>query len=86
MTGFGRRVKPYFWLIDNGTVGANMHLAFTVDASEEVDVFYRATLDAGAVSRDAPAMRLEYHPDYYGGPHHRPARHQPRGRLHRPVD
>ena len=39
MTGFGRaEVKPYFWLIDSGTVGTNMHLAFTVDTREEVDV------------------------------------------------
>ena len=35
MTGFGRaEVKPYFWLIDQGTVGTNMHLAFTVDTRE----------------------------------------------------
>ena len=37
MTGFGRaEVKPYFWLIDQGTVGTNMHLAFTVDTRDDV--------------------------------------------------
>jgi catechol 2,3-dioxygenase-like lactoylglutathione lyase family enzyme len=68
MTGFGLAdVKPYFWLIDGGTVGSNMHLAFTVDTREEVGVFYRAALAAGASSLLEPAVHPEYHADYYGG-------------------
>ena len=68
MTGFGLAdVKPYFWLIDSGTVGTNMHLAFTVDTRGDVDTFYAAALDAGATSLEAPAVHPEYHPDYYGG-------------------
>ncbi len=67
MTGFGRAdVKPYFWLIDRGTVGSNMHLAFTVDTREEVHVFHAAALAAGATNREAPAVHPEYHVDYYG--------------------
>ena len=67
MTGFGRaEIKPYFWLIDDGTVGTNMHLAFTVDTRAEVDTFYRAALDAGASSRESPGVHPEYHADYYG--------------------
>jgi hypothetical protein len=43
MTGFGlAEVKPYFWLIDGGTVGTNMHLAFTVDTRDDVALFYEA--------------------------------------------
>ncbi|GHJ14159.1 hypothetical protein [Micromonospora sp. AKA38] len=42
MTGFGLAgVKPYFWLIDGGTVGTNMHLALTVDTREDVATFTR---------------------------------------------
>ncbi|MGW4948248.1 VOC family protein [Actinoplanes sp. NPDC004185] len=68
MTGFGLAdVKPYFWLIDGGTVGTNMHLAFTVDTREDVTTFYRAALAAGASSLLAPDVRPEYHADYYGG-------------------
>lgn len=68
LTGFGRAdVKPYFWLIDKGTVGTNMHLAFTVDTHDEVMTFYQAALDAGASSLHAPAIHPEYHPDYFGG-------------------
>ena len=68
MTGFGRAdVKPYFWLIDQGTVGTNMHVAFTVDTRTAVDTFYMAALVAGATPREAPAIHTQYHDDYYGG-------------------
>jgi catechol 2,3-dioxygenase-like lactoylglutathione lyase family enzyme len=68
MTGFGLAdVKPYFWLIDGGTVGTNMHLAFTVDSREDVATFYQAALAAGASSLQEPAVHPEYHPDYFGG-------------------
>ncbi len=67
MTGFGLAdVKPYFWLVDAGTVGSNMHVAFTVQTREAVETFYRAALDAGAASLHAPAVHTEYHPHYYG--------------------
>lgn len=68
MIGYGwPDIKPFFWLIDGGTVGTNMHLAFTVDTREEVHVFYEAALAAGATSRQAPAVHTQYHADYYGG-------------------
>lgn len=68
MTGFGLAdVKPYFWLVDQGTVGSNMHLAFTVETRAEVDTFYAAALAAGAEPMIAPAVHPEYHDDYYGG-------------------
>lgn len=68
MTGFGLAdVKPYFWLIDHGSVGTNMHLAFTVDSRDAVDTFYAAAIAAGATPRDAPAVHTQYHDDYYGG-------------------
>ena len=55
MTGFGlAEVKPYFWLIDQGAVGTNMHVAFTVDSRADVDTFYRAALQVGATSRESP--------------------------------
>lgn len=68
MTGFGwPERKPFFWLIDGGTVGSNMHLAFTVDSRQDVQTFYDAALAAGAEDRLAPAVHPEYHADYYGG-------------------
>ncbi|GAA2487203.1 VOC family protein [Winogradskya humida] len=68
MTGFGLAdVKPYFWLIDGGTVGTNMHVAFTVDSRSDVAAFYEAALAAGAKDLLAPAVHPEYHADYFGG-------------------
>jgi len=68
MTGFGlAEVKPYFWLIDHGTVGTNMHVAFTVETRDAVDTFYAAALDAGASVLHAPGIHTQYHSDYYGG-------------------
>ena len=67
MTGFGlAEVKPYFWLIDGGTVGSNMHVAFTVESRDDVAVFYQAALAAGASSLLAPDVHPEYHDDYFG--------------------
>lgn len=67
MTGFGLAgVKPYFWLIDGGTVGTNMHLAFTVDTRADVTTFYNAALAAGAATLLEPAVHPEYHEDYFG--------------------
>jgi len=68
MTGFGlAEVKPYFWLIDGGTIGSNMHVAFTVNSRAEVTTFYEAALAAGASPLQEPAVHAEYHPDYFGG-------------------
>lgn len=68
MTGFGWvDRKPFFWLIDKGTVGSNMHLAFTARDREEVHTFHDAALAAGAEELHAPAVHPEYHEHYYGG-------------------
>ena len=41
MTGFGwRDLKPLSWLVDEGTVGTTMHLAFTVDTRAQVHTFH----------------------------------------------
>jgi catechol 2,3-dioxygenase-like lactoylglutathione lyase family enzyme len=66
MVGYGRHPKPFLWLVEGGTVDANLHLAFTVGTRAEVDAFHAAALAAGATSRDAPDVRPEYHADYYG--------------------
>lgn len=68
MTGFGwPGVKPFFWLVDGGTVGTNMHVAFTVDSRAEVDAFHDEATRQGATVLEGPAVHPEYHDDYYGG-------------------
>lgn len=66
MHSFGVDRKPFFWLIEGGTVGSNMHLAFTARDRQMVRDFYAAALAAGASSRLEPAVHEEYHPGYYG--------------------
>ncbi|MBB4905926.1 VOC family protein [Actinophytocola algeriensis] len=67
MHGFGVGGKPFFWLIADGTVGTNMHVAFTVGSRDLVRRFYDTALAAGATPLHSPAAWTEYHPDYYGG-------------------
>ncbi|WP_375424573.1 VOC family protein [uncultured Friedmanniella sp.] len=66
MHAFGQHPKPFFWLVEQGRVGTNMHLAFTAQDRASVDAFYAAALEAGATSQVAPAEHPEYQPDYYG--------------------
>jgi catechol 2,3-dioxygenase-like lactoylglutathione lyase family enzyme len=67
MTGFGLAdVKPWLWLVADGTVGTNMHLALTVETRDDVRSFHAAALAAGATSRDEPGVFPRYHPDYFG--------------------
>ncbi|MCG7421415.1 VOC family protein [Micrococcus sp. ACRRV] len=67
MTGYGwTEIKPFFWLIDNGTVGTNMHLAFTTETREQVHAFYATATNLGAQLLHPPATHPEYHEHYYG--------------------
>lgn len=65
MHGFGTD-RPFFWLIADGRVGTNMHLAFAAATREHVDRFYDTALAVGGTSLHAPAVHPEYHPQYYG--------------------
>ena len=66
MRGFGRHPKPFFWLVADGRVGDDVHLAFTAESRDAVRAFYDAAMAAGARSLLAPGLRPEYHSDYYG--------------------
>lgn len=66
MHGFGRMPKPFFWLLGDGRVGENMHLAFTAQDRAAVRSFYDTALSAGGTAVLPPELHPEYHPDYYG--------------------
>lgn len=67
MTGYGwPEKKPFLWLIDTGTVGTNMHLAFTAQDRATVRAFYQAAGDQGAQLLHPPALHPGYHEHYYG--------------------
>lgn len=67
MTGYGwPDTKPFFWLIDDGNVGTNMHLAFTADTRDLVHAFYDTAAGLDAQLLHPPATHPEYHEHYYG--------------------
>lgn len=66
MHAFGWSHKPFFWLVEQGTVGTNMHLAFQAEDRATVREFYRAALEAGGTSMREPGLQPEYHETYYG--------------------
>ena len=66
IVGYGKENdRPIFWLIDNQTVGTHTHLAFQASNRNEVDDFYKAAIEAGAMDNGKPGLRF-YHPNYYG--------------------
>ena len=66
MHAFGWEHKPFFWLVADGRVGENMHLAFTAKDRATVRRFYDVALTSGGTSALEPGLRPEYQPDYYG--------------------
>ena len=56
----------FFWLIADGRVGTNMHLAIAAATRELVNRFYDTALAVGGTSLHAPAVHPEYHRHYYG--------------------
>ncbi|GAB2584502.1 VOC family protein [Microlunatus antarcticus] len=66
MHGYGVGFKPFFWLVEQGRMGENVHLAFTSDDRDGVQRFWDTALEAGARPQLPPAVHEEYHPAYYG--------------------
>ena len=79
--GFSRGPIPSFWVKQRepgaraevveptplaGCGGPQVHVAFATESRAMVDDFHRAALAAGARDNGAPAVRPEYHPNYYG--------------------
>ncbi len=68
--GFGQADKEGsrdFW-IKEGTVGESKSfscLAFTAQSKEEVDIFYKEAIKAGARDNGTPGYRPKYHVGYY---------------------
>jgi catechol 2,3-dioxygenase-like lactoylglutathione lyase family enzyme len=66
MLGFGSHPKPFFWVVGEGRVGENTHVAFTVEDRAAVHAFHAAAVAAGGRDNGAPGIRTMYHPSYYG--------------------
>ncbi len=64
--GFGRYGKPAFWIGESERAPSSVHVAFQAQSRADVDAFYAAAMNAGAVDNGAPGLRPHYHADYYG--------------------
>jgi len=64
--GYGKGVKPVFWVSSGGARGPGIHVAFTAASRAQVDAFHAAGLKAGGRDNGPPGLRPHYHPSYYG--------------------
>lgn len=63
--GFGRPVKPQFWIGTGGPVSGPLHIAFLADHRAAVDAFHAAAMKSGGSDNGAPGLRPAYHANYY---------------------
>lgn len=93
--GFGRGVKPAFWIgdvhpagnapADGGARPSGVHVAFAADDHAAVDAFYAAAMAAGGRDNGPPGLRPHYHPGYYGAFVLDPDGHNVEAVCHRPA-
>ena len=57
--------KASLCLFQTAEKPAHLHLAFVADNRQQVDVFYRAALEAGGKDNGAPGLRAQYSGNYY---------------------
>ncbi|MBV8656195.1 MAG: VOC family protein [Burkholderiales bacterium] len=48
------------------TTGNGQMIALTARSRDQVDLAYRAAIEAGGQCEGVPGLRPHYHPDYYG--------------------
>ena len=65
LKGFGDGKRAFFWLKEGKPDPQAVHVGFVAKDHAEVDAFYKAAVDAGGKSKEAPQARLEYYPGYY---------------------
>lgn len=64
--GFGKGGKPKFWFGVDKEIQKPMHIAFSANTREMVDLFYEASIEAGAKDNGEPGIRERFHSNYYG--------------------
>jgi catechol 2,3-dioxygenase-like lactoylglutathione lyase family enzyme len=65
LKGFGDGERAFFWLKEGQPDPLAVHIGFVAKDRAEVDAFYKAAVNAGGKSKEAPRVRLEYYPGYY---------------------
>jgi catechol 2,3-dioxygenase-like lactoylglutathione lyase family enzyme len=65
LKGFGDGKRAFFWLKEGKPDPQAVHVGFVAKDHAEVDAFFKAAVDAGGKSKEAPQARPEYYPGYY---------------------
>jgi catechol 2,3-dioxygenase-like lactoylglutathione lyase family enzyme len=63
--GMGVGQKPDFWLSEGEP--NRVHVCFRAKDRAAVRAFHAAAMAAGGRDNGAPGLRVDYHPNYYGG-------------------
>jgi predicted lactoylglutathione lyase len=65
LKGFGANGRGFFWLHQGRADARAAHIGFVAKNKAEVDAFYTAAMEAGAVDNGQPEARLHYDLRYY---------------------
>jgi catechol 2,3-dioxygenase-like lactoylglutathione lyase family enzyme len=65
LKGFGRDGRVFLWLREGHADARSAHIGFVARGEAEVNAFYDAAMEAGAVDNGKPGVRLYYDPRYY---------------------
>src|SRR5580692_6123222 len=65
LRGFGDGKSAFFWLKEGKPDPQAVDVGIAAKNHAQVDAFYKASVDAGGKSKDAPQARPEYYPGYY---------------------
>jgi catechol 2,3-dioxygenase-like lactoylglutathione lyase family enzyme len=65
LKGFGKDGSFFFWLKEGRPDPEAVHVGLRAKSHAEVDALFAAAMAAGGREKTAPALQLQYHPDYY---------------------
>ena len=65
--GMGANQKPDFWLSEGTGEPNRLHICFVAKDRATVRAFHAAAMAAGGRDNGQPGLRVDYHPNYYGG-------------------
>jgi len=65
--GMGAGQKPDFWMSEGTGEPNRLHICFVAKDRAVVRAFHAAAMAAGGRDNGQPGLRVEYHPNYYGG-------------------
>ena len=67
MEGHGKSADPSgdFWISEDTPMTPRTHIAFNAATRPDVNLFFTAGLAVGGIENGKPALRAQYHPNYY---------------------